>query len=232
MKVQSIHQIEITSRCNLRCKYCVHPTMARVKEDMAWETFETALRWVGRFIEEKTQGHELNLCGIGESTMHPEFSHMVRRAREVIGPHRELILATNGVGVTEAHAEAMREAHMRVWVSLHRPEKAGPTLNMLQRYGVLAGVSADPSIASVDWAGQVDWEVTAPKGQECLWLRDSRAFVAANGDVLTCCFDGSGVEGRLGTVWEDVRGMESRAYGLCGKCHLRPPAAVQYTAWE
>jgi len=30
---QQIHQIEITSRCNLRCKYCVHPHMERAKVD-------------------------------------------------------------------------------------------------------------------------------------------------------------------------------------------------------
>lgn len=43
MKLTAIHQIEITSRCNLRCRYCVHPHMGRVKEDMEPATFAKAL---------------------------------------------------------------------------------------------------------------------------------------------------------------------------------------------
>lgn len=218
MNIQSIHQIEITSRCNLRCKYCVHPTMDRPKQDMDDDTWKQSLDLVKYFIAKGTQGHELNLCGIGESTLHPKFGEWAIEAREVVGPKRDLILATNGVGVTEDHALAMRWARMRVWVSLHRPEKAGPTLNMLKRYEVLAGVSADPSVAAVDWAGQVSWEVTAPR-TPCPWLRDGRAMIASDGSMLTCCFDGSGEEGRLGSVWEDVAAMKSQAYSLCEKCH-------------
>lgn len=221
MKITSIHQIEMTSRCNLRCRYCVHPTMARWKGNMEEHVWRQTLGWVKRFCDTGTQGAELNLCGIGESTLHPKFGEWCLEAREAIGPQRDLILATNGVGVTEDHATAMRYARMKVWVSLHRPEKAGPTVNMLRRYGVLAGVSADPSIAAVDWAGQVKWEVTAPKSP-CPWLRDGRVMVASDGTVLTCCFDGSG-ESALGSVWEDVAAKESKAYGLCEKCHHEAP---------
>ena len=66
--IRAIHQIEMTSRCNLRCRYCAHPTMARVKADMDDATFAKALLWARQL-----PSHELNLAGIGESTMHPEF---------------------------------------------------------------------------------------------------------------------------------------------------------------
>jgi hypothetical protein len=222
MNIQSIHQIEMTSRCNLRCRYCVHPTMARSKEDMAEETWRLVLAWVRLFCKQGTQGEELNLCGIGESTMHPRFGEMVLEAREAVGPSRKLVLATNGVGLTEDHALAMRYARMKVWVSLHRPEKAGPAVELLRRYGVFAGSSSDPSLAAVDWAGQVKWHVSTPVKELCPWLSRGWAMVASNGDVLSCCFDGSGV-GKLGTVWEDVGGMKGEAYALCGACHHEVP---------
>ena len=39
----AIHQIEITSRCNLRCLYCPHSKMKRAKEDMTGEIFRAAM---------------------------------------------------------------------------------------------------------------------------------------------------------------------------------------------
>jgi hypothetical protein len=221
MNVGSIHQIEITSRCNLRCKYCVHPTMARGKADMGAEVWRAALAWVRLFCKHGTQGPELNLCGIGESTLHPRFGEMVLEAREAVGITRALVLATNGVGVTEDHAYALRLARVHTWVSLHRPEKAGPAVNLLRRYGVLAGVSVDPAMSGVDWAGQVKWEVTAPRSV-CPWLSTGKVMIAADGSVLTCSFDGDG-RGRLGDVFGDVAGLESAAYSLCVGCHQEVP---------
>lgn len=221
MKVCSIHQIEMTSRCNLRCKYCVHPTMLRSKEHMSDVTWRAALAWVKIFVDTGTQGKELNLCGIGESTLHPMFGEWCLEARAAIGNERDLVLATNGVGVTDEHALAMQYARMKVWVSLHRPEKGGPTVNLLKRYGVLAGVSVDPALSGVDWARQVKWEVTAPRGV-CPWLREGKVMIGSQGDVLTCSFDGDGV-GKLGSVWEDVAAMESAPYALCPGCHQDVP---------
>lgn len=222
MLVSSLHQIEITSRCNLRCKYCVHPTMLRSKADMSEETWRRALWWVSKFCEDGTQGAELNLAGIGESTLHPRFGEMVLEARDAIGPHRKLVLATNGVGLTEDHALAMRYARMMVWVSLHRPEKAGPAVELLKRYGVFAGASSDPALAAVDWAGQVRWHVSTMVKDVCPWLTRGWAMVASDGAVLSCCFDGSGV-GKLGDVGGDVAAMETGAYELCGACHMVAP---------
>lgn len=224
MKITGIHQLEMTTRCNLRCQYCVHPHMPRAKIDMTEEIFLEALSWAKYFINQGTQGKEFNLAGIGESTMHPDFCRWVNIARMQLGNDIELILATNGVGVTEEHAQAMRAARMKVWVSLHRPEKAGPTLNMLRRHNVLSGVSADPSIATVDWAGQVNFEVTAPAPKNhCNWLRERYVMVASDGRILTCCFDGKGEDGVLGTIFDDIPSIETKPYKLCETCHLYKP---------
>lgn len=221
MNITGIHQIEMTSRCNLRCKYCVHPTMKREKVDMTDEVWAMTMRRVSLFVSLGTQGHELNLCGIGESTLHPQFCDWVVEARWTIGPERDLILATNGVGVTQEHAKAMGRARMKVWVSLHRPEKAKETVDLLREFGVLAGISVDPSVAAVDWAGQVDWKTTAqpdPKG--CMWLSTLRGFVMSDGRISRCCFDGQGTDGVIGTVFDDMAKLHHGEYSLCESCHL------------
>jgi MoaA/NifB/PqqE/SkfB family radical SAM enzyme len=133
-RVKQIHQIEITSRCNLRCVYCVHRHMPRPKVDMAEIVFRQALDWAAKFVERGTQT-SLNLAGIGESTMHPDFVRFVHLARKKVGPRCELVLATNGLLVDDALAEAIAPARPQVFVSMHRPEKAGPAINALQRAG-------------------------------------------------------------------------------------------------
>lgn len=220
--VVGIHQIEMTSRCNLRCKYCVHPKMARPKVDMDDATYRQTLDVTSRLLAAQPAGRkqkELNLAGIGESTMHPEFVRNVAWAREAVGDDVDLILATNGLLMDDAMAQAIAPYRPKVWVSMHRPEKAGPAVEAIRRAGIYAGVSADPSIGAVDWAGQVDWFVSTPiKGSPCPWVRRGMVFVMADGRVSRCCFDGKGEE-TFGTVWDDFGGMRTSAFSLCASCH-------------
>jgi hypothetical protein len=220
--VVGIHQIEMTSRCNLRCKYCVHPTMGRAKQDMDDATYRQALTKVSELIARQHPGRrqrELNLAGIGESTMHPEFIRNVAWAREAVGDDVDLIIATNGLLMDDAMAQALKPMRPKVWVSMHRPEKAGPAVEALKRAGLLSGVSADPSIASVDWAGQVSWYVSTPaKGSRCPWVLRGMVFVMADGRVTRCCFDGKG-DDAIGTVWDDFTAMRTSAFSLCAGCH-------------
>lgn len=223
MNINSIHQIEITSNCNLRCRYCPHPHMQREKMDMDEDIYGQALDWVSYFIGKGTQTDELNLAGIGESTLHPHFEYFVEMARFAVGSNCKLILATNGVNMSEYIAQVLKEHDVWTWVSLHRPEKAGPAVELLKKYGVLKGVSADPSVASIDWAGQVEWFVSAQtKDQPCPWLHDGRVVVLADGRVSTCCLDSTGV-GIVGEVYSDLTKAELKPYSLCNKCHLQVP---------
>lgn len=218
MLIRAIHQIEMTSRCNLSCKYCVHRKMPRPKVDMTEETYRKALGWV-KFFQQKRPHPELNLAGIGESTMHPEFVRFVHLAREAVGPYVNLILATNGLLMTNEMAKAIAPTRPRVWVSLHRPEKAGPAVEALKNAGIYAGSSTDPSLAAVDWAGQVQWHVSAPKGKPCPWLINSMVMVMADGRVTRCCFDSNG-DGVIATVDDDLSKFATSAYKLCDGCHL------------
>jgi len=218
--ITTMHQIEMTSICNLRCSYCTWPTMPRPKVHMSRETFLKALDWVSHFRQKGTQG-ELNLAGIGESTIHPDFVGFLALARKALGWNHRIVLATNGLAMTDELANAIRPYNPRIWVSLHRPEKAGPAIEILKRHNLIEGVSTDPAQASIDWAGQVDYHVSAKTGR-CDWLAEGWVMAMADGRVTTCCLDATGA-GVVGTVESDPEEIRIQPYSLCDGCHLTPP---------
>ena len=195
--------------------------MPRPKIDMTDDHYRKALVWV-KFFQAKRPHPELNLAGIGESTMHPDFVRNVFLAREAVGPYVALVLATNGLLMTADLAKAIAPARPSVWVSLHRPERAGPAVEALKRAGIFSGVSTDPSQAAVDWAGQVKWHVSAPKGRPCPWISMHMAMVMADGRVTRCCFDSDG-SGVIAHVDDDLSSHGTSPFHLCASCHLSVP---------
>lgn len=217
MKVKSIHQIELSSHCNLRCPYCPSRHLGREKLFMTRDHFQRALALIYPLVREGTQT-ELNLAGIGESTMHPHFAEFVGLARSTLGPSVDLTLATNGLTMDRALADELARHRMRVWVSLHRPEKAGPAVEHLRASGALAGVSADPAVASIDWAGQVNWHRSAAPGRGCQWTLGGRIMLMADGRFTRCCLDAD-ARGVLGHVYDGLP-SETGPYVLCQTCDL------------
>ena len=216
--IRSLHQIELTSHCNLRCVYCPSPNLGREKLHMTRETFMRTLEWVRYFVNDGTQG-ELNLAGIGESTMHPDLIEFVGLAREALGWSQRICFATNGLLVTEEMAKALKPYKPEIWVSLHRPEKGKHAVDLLGEYGMLAGISTSPATDAVDWAGQIDWKVTSRMfGDPCDWRLGGWVFVMADGRLTTCCFD-QGAKGVLGHVNDPIGSVRGRAYELCKTCH-------------
>jgi len=194
--------------------------MTRNKVDMSKKVFIKALRLVQRCVMHHGQV-ELNLCGIGESTMHPDFIEYLGITRSFL-PNINLVLASNGVKVKEEYIKAMAKYRVQYYVSMHRPEVAGPAIELGKKYGVLTGVSADPAIASIDWAGQVDWHVSTSNNMPCPWLTDSMVMVTAEGDLVTCCLDGDGVS-KIGTVDDNISKLTPVPYSLCKSCHHTVP---------
>jgi len=189
--------------------------MPRPKVHMDEATYRKALTWA-RTFHRQSPAMELNLAGIGESTIHPEFVRFINLAREAL-PGLPLVLATNGVNMTDELAHEMAKVQMRVWVSLHRPEKAGPAVECLRRVGILVDVSVDPSIAAMDWAGQVDWHVSVRNRPECFWVKNGRVFVMADGRVSKCCLDATG-EGVIATLDDNLFNYGTEPYTLCRTC--------------
>lgn len=215
-KITNIHQIEMTSHCNLRCRYCTSPNLKRPKVHMSAEHYALSLKWARMFVVGYGQ-RSLNLAGIGESTMHPDFVRNVHLAREAVGPGCELVLATNGVAVTDDMIRDIASARPRVFVSMHRPEKAGPAVEIARKYGVFAGASADPTLASTNWAGQVKWHVSVQARRQCMWVKGGMVMVMADGRVTRCSYDASG-SGVIATVNDDLRQFATSPYLLCAGC--------------
>lgn len=224
--VTQLHQIEITSHCNLKCVYCPSPIMPGLRGQapsmMARATFTRALEWAVHFDRQGTQG-ELALTGIGESLLHPDFLPMLREVRAAL-PRTFLTLSTNGLLLTEAIAAVMAECRLALWVSLHVPlAKIQPAIALAQKHGILHGVNAAAATASFNWAGQLkaggtDWPVSAPK-IPCAYLRDGWAVVLVDGRITTCCLDASGA-GVVGHVDGAVGQAHIAPYSLCGACHM------------
>lgn len=214
--INSIHQIEITSRCNLRCSYCPSPNLGRPKVDMEQHVFDRALQWVKHYVNVGTQS-ELNLAGIGESTIHPHFIEMLARARDLF-PSIKIIFATNGIQITEDQVREMAKYQPEVWVSLHQPKKAAEAVSLYRKYGLLRGISVDPSINANNWAGQVQWKTDFPGDMACQWLRGGLAMVMSDGRITTCCLDASGA-GVIGHVDNPIDSIQSKPYNLCKTCH-------------
>ncbi len=225
--VRDIHQIELSTRCNLKCHYCPHyPELPRKKEDMSYETFEASIDLVRFYVRQGTQT-ELSLTGIGEAMLHPRFMEYAARAREVVGPHRQLTITTNGLLLDDAMAAALAPLHPLVFISLHRPEKAGLAVEVAKRHGILAGVNASFATQAFDWAGsQKNWFVSAPK-IPCEYLRSGWGVVLVDGRVATCCLDADG-SSTIGTVWDKPESLmlkpwKSEKGAGCESCHMEIP---------
>lgn len=215
--LQRLHQIELSSHCNLKCQYCPSPKLKRPKMHMSWETFNKAMFWTSYFVDNHGQ-QEVNLAGIGESTMHPDFIEMLKRARQLLGPDVRIVLATNGVLMTDELAQAMKPWNPEVYVSLHQPVKAGPAVECLRRAGILSGVSADPSVAAINWAGQVKWHSSAAP-RNCDWVTGGKTMVMSDGRITRCCLDASGI-GVLGHINDDLTKIFTTPYSLCRTCDM------------
>jgi len=202
--------------------------MARPKEDMDHETFVKCLTIAKQFVKQGTQ-KELNLAGIGESTIHPRFVEYVHMAREAVGWGCHLVLSTNAVKMPDDMIEAIEPSGISVYVSPHRPEKAAQPIKKLREMGLLRGLSEGAWTASVEWAGQVDWPGTAgTTGSECPWLKVGRVTAFSNGLLSTCCFD-SDNSGVVGTIDDLLAGKELHVepYKLCGPCHHVVPSSFK-----
>lgn len=255
--VESVHQIEITSRCQLKCVYCPSAKLdkplhdnttgellplaagggyGRAKEDMTMEAFERALEHARWCDDRGTQG-ELALTGLGEALIHPLFLDMLAAARGAL-PHNLLTCSTNGIVLAQLAdkdpagldrtLDAIADHDLRMYVSLHRPEKAAIAANLLRDRGLLAATNAAfADGAAMDWAGGLEWQVTIPEDAvTCEFLRSGWCVVLADGRVTTCCLDAEG-GGVIGHVDDDpgtlhVKPWKGARQG-CDTCHMRVP---------
>lgn len=224
--VTEIHEVEFSSVCSLACVYCPHPKLQRAKAHMPKDVFERTLEHVRYFVEKGTQ-RELSLTGIGEAILHPEFVPMMWAAREAMGT-LPIYLATNGTHMTPELAREFHRANVGVYVSLHRPEVAGPALEMLDEAKVLRASNHAFVDSSLDWAGQVKWHVSAPRA-DCGYLNKGWAVVRQDGSLNACCMDAHGLF-PIATVWDELGSLQTHVIGLCQSCNFRVPQQLMEAA--
>ena len=228
--MREIRSVEVTSRCNLRCGYCIHPTMPRPKMDMTEAIWARVLVWLQFFVDRGTQG-EVNLNGTGEPILHPKFPQMVADVRRVLGPNGVIQYTTNGKGLTEAIVEALVPSKPKVCVTAHHFNIAKPAAALYEKHGLLRSISIDPMVNSQDWAGQVDWPVRTPKPKPpCMMLLERVGTINADGTFVMCCMDGSN-ESAIGTVFDEPTQKipKMHEWRLCPKCWQRPPSDREVT---
>lgn len=218
--VRELHEIEFSSRCNLACRYCPHPKMVRAKADMTRETFDRTMLHLQHLVDAGTQG-EVSLTGIGEAILHPEFVPWLREIRGVIGKQRKIVLATNGVAMTRALAADLFRSNVHVYVSTHRPEKAGPAVEMLREIGCTWGTNTAFVDEAIDWAGQVNWYVSTGV-HLCSYLDKRWVAIRQDGSVNTCCMDAESLH-PIGSVYDDPGSLQIRTTKVCESCHLVAP---------
>lgn len=227
--IEQIHEIELSSHCNLACVYCPNPVLKRPKLNMAWEVYERSLEHVEFYCRRGTQ-QELALTGVGEALLHDRFAEAVLRAREAIGPSRMLTFSTNGILLTEKLLKEIEPADPIIFVSLHRPEAATPALELIKRVTKLRyGTNVAFVTSSLNWAGEVSWHVSHQK-QECAYLRDGWAVIRADGTVGSCCWDAESVSGRLGHVDDELGSFETAPHAACKSCSLAIPEPMMRVA--
>lgn len=215
-----IHQIELSSECNLRCKYCAHPKMQREKAHMSMDTFKRTMAHVIYYADKDIQLQpELSLTGVGEALLNPEFMSMVRYARSVY--KGAIIFSTNGLLLTEEVVKELAKLKVYVYISLHRPEVAKKAIDIAKQYQILIDVNYQFATSSFNWAGQVDWEVTAPK-IKCAYLTEGWSAVLQDGTVTTCCMDAEGIN-TIGHVDDQIGSLTTTVKGLCKTCHMVVP---------
>jgi len=86
-----IANIEITTRCNLRCAFCARTSIRREEKDMPLERF-------GRLLDLLPHAWRVTLVGLGEPLLHPDVADFVSEASS---RGRRVTLATNAVLLTE-----------------------------------------------------------------------------------------------------------------------------------
>ncbi len=153
-------------------------------------------------------------------------------AREAL-PDSFICFSTNGLLLDDEACAHLRDHRVAVFVSLHRPEKAGPAINAARRAGILADTNASAATSSFDWAGLLadKWAVTAPT-TACAYLRHGWGVVLADGRVTACCLDATGA-GVVGHVDDRIGSLSIGPWGDekvgCEACHERVPDESELT---
>jgi len=125
--------IEITTRCNLRCAFCARTSVRREERDMIPDRF-------GRLLDLLPHAWRVTLAGLGEPLLHPGVADFVSEASS---RGRRVTLATNAVLLTEEMSRRLIGAGLDAIVFSLDAVDAGPAS------AVRAGATVETSIENI-----------------------------------------------------------------------------------
>lgn len=223
--VKAIKNLELSSVCNLACQYCPCKDQGKHRDVglMSEEVFERSLFWIDKFIRQGTQ-MELNMFGVGESTLHPKMIEYVRRTRKITPRYLKLLMNTNGVIFTEEMCRGLMEAGIdKIDLTDHVAEASVKTIRIFRKTGVVCGYSRDAIVNPNNWGGLVDWVNTVDyQRYVCPWLNNGQVMIMSNGDVTRCCQDAF-ARGVICTVFDEVDKIPYSTFVQCASCHEDVP---------
>lgn len=103
--------IEISSACNLSCINCAYNKSISKKQFMTLENFIN----IQKHIEAQfPQNRSISLIGLGEQTLHPQFSIIVDNLKS--GMKKDLFISTNGTTLKELYNDLNKFDYVSVSV--------------------------------------------------------------------------------------------------------------------
>lgn len=196
--------------------------MTRPKCHMSRDVFEATLRWIGYFVNCRTQG-QVVAAGIGESLLNPHVIPMLAMLSCVLDG-RPLILPTNGSMLSVDMAKDLSTIpNLHVFLSAHRLGVAEIAKQNALDAGLSIEVTSDPfNENATDWQGRVAWKASPRwnhSGLICPFRKHQGVVALADGSVSSCCYVTDPGEGVLGNIRDDLTKMEVRRFSLCEKCY-------------
>lgn len=225
MKLKTITTIELSSKCNLKCQYCINRYMesraGRKPQIMSRNVFAMACLILKETVRRGTQ-REINLNGNGESLLDPDIISRIKTIREIVGKNIKVQMSTNAVLLTPEIAIEIKNAGLdKIHISVHSAYHVRKAVDFLQRINFDFCVNPGTILTSHNWAGQLEPEDNVfilPKAK-CDPLLEGRGYIQAEGDIVPCCYDYRNL-GKFGTVFDDdLFETEYTKFGLCETCH-------------
>jgi hypothetical protein len=170
-----------------------------------------------------TQDNIINLNGIGEPLLDPDFVHRVKQLKKLVGNKIALKFTTNGALISKELVMRLKDAGIyQIDLSIHRPQWVRRAVDVIRKCGIPCVVNVGSIGSPHNWAGQLPAEESVyvePIGP-CEHLKQAWGHVSAEGTVTRCCLDYK-LDGAIGSVEniDKLLNTEYGAFALCGTCH-------------
>lgn len=228
--MNSIYNVEITSKCQNSCEYCPHKELVRGKRDqhMGYKVWRKCIYWLERLNQET-----VCLNGFGEPLLHPSLFEFIRELNEIgISPY----FSTNGELFTEEIAKRLGEIGVDyISISPHskrvnetiddiiKSAQVSPGLSpyylFSDKYPIPISISDGFRRLPHTWAGQTG-EILNPRfGWPCEFIPGEKCTILSDGTVAQCCIDAE-PSISLGNIMDvNLETLKSKKMPMCDKCH-------------